>query len=151
MLENLRALLEDNSYEKLETKFKEDVLGMINLGETHLDFALRTPERHWRQTISRLYYSAYILTRAVRLYCTGKYSTEVSDHRKVGEFPNDFPTKSTYAVKLNVLRDDRNLCDYDHTITQNDLAQGVEDWRTDIRNLQLEIVDYLRIKGLYDE
>lgn len=51
----------------------------------------------------------------------GEYSTEGGDHKKIETIPDDFPNKNTYANRLKVLRDDRNLCDYDHTAMLGDL------------------------------
>ncbi len=46
----------------------------------------------------------------VRLCVTGEYSTDPSDHKKIDNLPDDFPNKNTYANRLAILREDRNLC-----------------------------------------
>jgi len=51
----------------------------------------------------------------------GAHSTESSDHKKVGDLPEDFPARETYHARLKELREDRNKCDYDHTARARDL------------------------------
>lgn len=92
------------------------------LGRSHYRFAKKQSSKDWRQKISRLYYGAYNVSRAVRLCVNGEFSTEVGDHKKIDVVPDDFPNKNTYANRLKVLRDDRNLCDYDHTAVLGDLV-----------------------------
>ena len=94
---------------------------LFKLGKSHYRFARRQNNRDWRQKISRLYYGAYNISRAVRLCVNGEYSTESSDHKKVEAIPDDFPNKNTYSNRMAVLRDDRNLCDYDHAAVIGDL------------------------------
>jgi hypothetical protein len=87
-------------------------------------FAARQNNRWWRQKISRLYYGAYNVSRAVRLCVSGEFSDDSTDHKRIGDLPADFPNQALYKNRLNSLRDDRNLCDYDHTARAADLAAG---------------------------
>ena len=50
------------------------------------------------------------------------FSTEVDDHKKVGDFPDEFPKRSIWADVLTKFRADRNLADYDHTARSEDLS-----------------------------
>lgn len=50
-----------------------------------------------------------------------------TDHKKVGELPDDFPDKEKYENELPELREDRNLCDYDHISTLNDMKIGINE------------------------
>jgi hypothetical protein len=58
---------------------------------------------------------------------SGEYSSESGDHKKIGDLPKNFPTHASYSNRLAALRDDRNLCDYDHTARCADLSIGVAD------------------------
>ena len=98
--------------------------------------------------MSRLYYAAYNVSRAVRLFVSGDYSSDVKDHQRFDRLPEDFPRKDKYANQLAVLRDDRNMCDYDHTCRSNGLVLST----AQSTSLVIEFVDdaksYLVGKGL---
>ena len=51
----------------------------------------------------------------------GQYSTEVNDHKRVGDLPADFPSRAIWLDLLTKFRADRNIADYDHTVTEADL------------------------------
>ncbi len=123
----LSGVLSKKSAKAIEAEVKRNVVQLFSLGEQHHNFARTTSNAHWRQVVSRAYYGAYGVSRAVRLATKGAYSQETKDHEKIAELPDDFPDRATYANRLRVLRDDRNLCDYDHSADQADLAISVAD------------------------
>ena len=108
----------------IEAAICANALQLYLLGRDHYDFATRQNRRAWRQKVSRLYYAAFNVSRAVRLCVSGDYSTELGEHKKIESLPDDFPNRNKYFNRLGVLRDDRNLCDYDHTAGISDLVVG---------------------------
>ena len=123
----LAGILSTKSARTFDATIRKNVFQLFKLGEQHYMFARGIAASHWRQVVSRSYYAAYNVSKAIRLAVAGHYSQEVRDHEKVGELPDDFPDKNTYANKLRLLRDDRNLCDYDHTVAQADLGSTSAD------------------------
>ena len=113
--DNLINVVTADAISAIETEIRTNVAQLYALGLNHYYFAARQNNRSWRQKISRLYYAAYNVSRAVRLCVSGEYSIDSSDHKKIDTLPDDFPNRNRYANRLTVLRDDRNLCDYDHT------------------------------------
>ena len=142
----LAGVLTKGSAQAFDREVKLNVIQLFNLGGHHLDFARSTPTLHWRQVVSRCYYGAYSVSKAVRLAVRGQYSQEVKDHEKVGDLPDDFPDKNTYANRLRLLRDDRNLCDYDHTALEADLGLSGADTLTLVGNFVLHARGYLRAR-----
>ncbi|HZZ91241.1 MAG TPA: hypothetical protein VFE23_01695 [Usitatibacter sp.] len=118
----LAHILDKKSGRAFDKDIRENVSQLFALGTEHLDFAKSLAPIRWRQIISRTYYGAYNASRAVRLAVRGHYSQESKDHERVGELPDDFTDKNLYANRFRTLRDDRNLCDYDHTAIAGDLA-----------------------------
>lgn len=148
MIDHLKSLLDHDSQELLEEKLNDEVISLQQLGENFLKFAMTAHNEHWRHIISRLYYSAYHYTKAIKLHHSGQYSTDITEHKKIVNLPGDFPKKDAYSLKLSALRSDRNLCDYDHTISINDLAQSIDDWKVSVKEFSEESKTYLRAKGL---
>ncbi len=132
----------------IEASINANVSQLYVLGRRHYLFAARQGNRDWRQKISRLYYGAYNVSRAVRLCVHGEYSTEVGDHKKVDSLPDDFPNKNTYANRLTVLREDRNLCDYDHAADQQDLVYGLDDSKEMVEKFLRDSRKYLKGRGV---
>jgi hypothetical protein len=124
-----------------EREVQRNVAQLFALGEEHFAFAQRLRPRHWRQIVSRTYYGAYLLSKALRLAVGGHYSSEVRDHEKIGELPDDFPERNTYSNRLRLLRDDRNLSDYDHTVREVDLALP----RADAQRLVQDFISHARV------
>src|ERR1035437_10487345 len=125
--ENLVNVVDAAAIGAIQVEINANVVQLYTLGRNHYLFAVRQNNRSWRQKISRLYYAAYNVSRAIRLCVNGDYSTDSSDHKKIDALPENFPNKNQYANRLTVLRDDRNLCDYDHTAKMTDLVVGVND------------------------
>jgi len=84
-------------------------------------FANKIKHREWRQKISRLYYAAYNIRRAIFLEFNGQFTTDSSDHKIVNQLPDDFPSKDILGQQLRDMRQDRNLCDYSHGSKSADL------------------------------
>ena len=110
--QNLSGILDQESIDTIENEIKKNCVQLFELGMKHYHFARRQSNRQWRQTVSRLYFASYCISRAIRLGIKGDYSQETKDHAKIGDLPDDFPNQSTYSNRLGVLRDDRNLADY---------------------------------------
>jgi hypothetical protein len=124
---NIVHIVDAKAMAALDAEICSNVADLYRLGRQHYLFAMRQNNAAWRQKISRLYYGAYNGSRAIRLCVQGDYSTDATDHKKIGDLPDNFPNRETYKNRLNTLRDDRNLCDYDHTARSGDLSIGVKD------------------------
>jgi hypothetical protein len=145
---NLVNVLERAALDAIEAEIYANVGQLYLLGRSHFLFATRQGTRDWRQKISRLYYAAYNVSRAVRLCVNGEFSTEVSDHKKIDALPDDFPDRNTFANRLGVLREDRNLCDYDHVATRADLVLSMEDSEELVEKFLRDAKKYMRERGV---
>ena len=146
--ESLVNILDPTAISAIEAEICSNVAQLYALGKGHYYFAVRQNNRSWRQKISRLYYAAYNVSRAVRLCVSGDYSIDSSDHKKIEVFPDDFPNKHRYANRLGALRDDRNLCDYDHTAKFSDLVVGVDEAVELVQQLMKDAEDFLKLRGV---
>jgi hypothetical protein len=142
----LGSILSRKSTAAFDAEVRENVIQLFSLGRHHFDFAQALGSANWRQIVSRSYYGAYSVSKAVRLAVSGQYSREVKDHEKVGDLPDDFPDKNTYANRLRLLRDDRNLCDYDHTVVEADLGMSSTDAVAVVGGLVAHARGYLRTR-----
>ena len=146
--DNLVNVVPVEAISAIEIEICANVSQLYALGRSHYYFAVRQNNRSWRQKISRLYYAAYNVSRAVRLCVNGDYSMDSADHKKIETLPDDFPNKNRYANRLGVLRDDRNLCDYDHTAKLTDLVVGVNDAAELVHQFLKDAQVYLRLRGV---
>lgn len=142
----LGCVLSKKSALAFDVEVKKNVAQLFSLGTHHFEFAITLLPINWRQIVSRAYYGAYSVSKAVRLAVKGQYSQEVKDHEKIGELPDDFPDRNTYANLLRLLRDDRNLCDYDHTAVEADLGTSRTDAVKLVENLIHHARHYLRAR-----
>ena len=145
---NLSSILDKAALDRIETEIEKNVLALLDLAKRHYNFARKQSNPNWRQKISRLYYAAYNASRAVRLYVSGHYSTDVRDHQKSEKLPDDFPNRAQYVNKIIVLRTDRNICDYDHASTASDLLLGSTKSTELVEAFLDDAVIYLAGKGL---
>jgi len=122
---NLATVIDQKALDAIEAEILANSRALYRLGHRHFTFAVRQSNRDWRQKISRLYYGVYNSSRAIRLCVAGEYSTDPSDHAKIESIPDDLPNRSKYENQLRILREDRNLSDYDHTAGIADLALGI--------------------------
>ena len=148
MEQNLTGILGDNGRSAIAQEVGRNTLGLLKLSNEHYAFADGLSRANWRQKMSRLYYAAFHARRAIHLFVEGSYSTDVSDHKNVGSFPDDFPNRDTYKTRLVDLRNDRNLADYDHEATEPDLLIPVGDAVSLVRQLLDETRQYLSARGL---
>lgn len=148
MKENLVNVISRNALSAIQAEINRNVVQLFTLGQSHYNFAVRQNNRTWRQKVSRLYYAAYNVSRAVRLCEHGEFSTEVADHKKVESLPDGFPNKNSYANRLGILRDDRNTCDYDHTSSIGGLITTVPDAIALVTEFLRDARTYLRGKGI---
>ena len=146
--ESLVDIVDAQAISAIEAEICANVAQLYSLGQSHYYFALRQNNRAWRQKISRLYYAAYNVSRAVRLCVSGDYSIDSSDHKKVETLPEDFPNKNKYTNRLGVLREDRNLCDYDHTAKLSDLVVGIIDASELVQQFLKDSGGYLKRRGV---
>ena len=121
---------------------------MYKLGVSHYRFAISLSRPHWRQKISRLYYAGYNVSKSVRFDSDGNHSSDVKDHQKVGSLPDDFPNRATYENELKNLRNDRNLCDYDHIAMASDLLKSTKYYKHLITEFLRDAHDHLRTRGV---
>jgi hypothetical protein len=146
--QNLVNVVDATALTAIETEICVNAAQLYSLGRNHYHFAVRQNNRSWRQKISRLYYAAYNVSRAIRLCESGDYSTDPTDHKKVEALPDNFANKNKYANRLGVLREDRNLCDYDHTARIVDLVIGIDDATQLVWDFLTDGQAYLKQRGV---
>ena len=98
--ENLVGVVDVTAIRAIEAAICANALQLYVLGRGHYDFAIRQNGRAWRQKVSRLYYAAFNVSRAVRLCVSGDYSTELGEHKKIESLPDDFPNRNKYFNRL---------------------------------------------------
>lgn len=146
--ENLVTVVDGNALDAIEREIRVNAAQLFRLGHRHYSFALKQEGRSWRQRVSRLYYGAYNISRAVRLFVNGDYSVDSIDHKKVVALPDDFPNRNRYKNQLASLREDRNTCDYDHAASRADLILGVDEATELVRDFVRDASKYLRERGV---
>ena len=127
MIQNLIHVLNQQELAKITAELDKNTIELFKLGELHYDFAAALPDREWRQKISRFYYGAYNVRRAVSLKYKGLFSTESSDHQKADQLPDTLANKQAHIANLTTLREDRNLADYNHFAVVGDLVLSPTD------------------------
>jgi hypothetical protein len=121
LIRNVGYVLDAAAMALLQREIERNVAALFSLGDDHLSFAQTIAARQWRQRVSRLYYAALNVKRAVTLNHSGDFSTDVSDHKNISDLPSGFPNANTYGTRLVNLRDDRNIADYSHLSSETDL------------------------------
>jgi hypothetical protein len=148
-VEQIREIISDKSYNSLIEAIDKNVVGLFELGVHHHKFAsTEIPSRFWRQKISRFYYSAYNVKRSIQLNFDGLYRTDSSDHKEIGNLPEGLTNRNQYTRQLRVLRDDRNLSDYDHVAQENDLVIGVKDTESLVASFISDARSFLTDRGI---
>jgi len=148
MIRNLEHLLDQPAVDALQQEVRRNVIQLFRLGDHQFQFATSIDNKHWRQKVSRFYYAAYNIRRAIALNASGHFAMDVKDHKRIGEFPDDFPNSNTFATGLEGLRDDRNLADYNHDATENDLLKVPGDVETLVTAFRTEAHKYLTDRGI---
>ena len=144
----LRGILSQAEIAKIEAAISENTRQLIRLAEDHLRFAGRANGRSsWRQRVSRGYYSCYVASRAIRLACKLEYSQDVKDHKSIANLPTDFPERTIWEDRLTKFRADRNISDYDHSVTERNLEFSSQTYLEYAAIFLRESKGYLRSKG----
>ncbi|RJP19036.1 MAG: hypothetical protein C4527_27900 [Candidatus Omnitrophota bacterium] len=148
MLENIKQILNQDALNAVQVEIDKNVIELFSLGEAHYLFAKQTDKRYWRQRISRFYYGVYNIRRSIQLHFSGVYTTDISDHKKIDVLPDQFPNASQYRQRLKDLREDRNLADYDHTASENDLLFTQDKWEFLVSAFLADARDFLKGRGI---
>ena len=147
MRNNLVQVLDKNALQAIDDEISSNVANIYHFGLDYYNFAIR--QKQWRQCISRLYYAAYNMGRSVRLANDGSFFQDSSDHNKLRDLPDKFQNVATYEIQLPLLRQDRNLCDYDHSSVETDLAISVRDSKLLVNNFKDDCKAFLLAKGVH--
>jgi hypothetical protein len=148
LVRNVAHVLDPAGVKQLEAEIARNVVALFRLGDEHLTFADSIGSKHWRQRASRLYYAALNLKRAVALLSAGHFATDASDHRTIGDLPDDFPDANTFATRLQNLRDDRNLADYSHVAAESDLVVSPPEAEALVKSFRDKARVYLNERGV---
>lgn len=149
LLNDLRDmnLIGQEASEAIELEIIRNVKLLFELGESHYNFARQLNRSHWRQKVSRFYYGAYNIRRSLSLFNSGHFSTESSDHNKT-ELPGELNNAETYQTRLHDLRVDRNLADYDHTASEEDLLIPLDEFESIVMDFIRDSRIFLIEKGV---
>lgn len=147
MIVNISHLIEATEVAKLTAEIDRNVRLLYELGNSHFIFAKAQSNSEWRQKISRSYYAAYNVRRALMLKYNGHFSTESIDHKTVDELPSDLNHRDSHIVQLRALREDRNLADYSHLAQASDLVIQPDDALAFVHEFIKNCGDYLVNKG----
>lgn len=148
LIEVLRSYVSVETIQALELEIEVQTGKLFDLSMFHYRFAINQNRYDWRQRVSRLYYASYAASRGVRLFVNGHFSTDVTDHKKVGLLPNDFPNHARFSNKLEILREDRNSADYDQAARAFDLVLGTSESTELVRDFLRATKTYLSGRGL---
>jgi hypothetical protein len=148
MLENIRHILDVSAVTAIENEIEKNTKELFALGEEHFNFAKHTSKFHWRQRISRFYYGAYNVRRAIPLYHNGTYNTDSSDHKKIDQMPTSLNNFDTHKIGLRNLREDRNLSDYDHSASESDLISTQDEYEQIVTDFIDDARTFLKDKGV---
>jgi hypothetical protein len=148
IIRNLAGILLATELDKIRAEVDVNVVGLFRLGQMHYAFARSVAATEWRQRISRLYYGAYNVRRAVALKYDGTFSTDSSDHQNVDRLPDAVNNAATYRVKLKNLREDRNLADYNHLAQVADLLISPSDYEIMVTDFIEDATRYLTSQGV---
>lgn len=119
----------------------------MNLAWQHLRIgrSLKESPRDWRSLVSRSYYAVYNASKAVRFFVDGSVRLDGEDHKKVGDLPDDFPSRAKWSNFCVELRRDRNLADYEPwEKKQLSLTYRAKDCLQLTEEFLLEVKKYLR-------
>lgn len=147
----LGGVLTPHQKHRITQELYRNVRQAIRLAETHLKCARMINPRisgSWRQKVSRGYYCCYCASRAIRLAKTGVFSTEAQDHQRIGELPDAFPDRAIWTDVLTKFRADRNLADYDHTVSASALEYSTDKYIEHAQRFLDEVKKHLRSEGI---
>ena len=145
VIKNLDGIIAPIEIEKIKKAVLKESKLLFELSNSHFEFAKKINFNEWRQRSSRFYYAAYNSKRAISLCSTGKFATDVSDHKEIDALPGNLINKDVHSGILKQLRDDRNLADYSHLgkvehllIDQTDIEELVNNFLNDCKNYLTE-------------
>lgn len=148
LIRNLEAILSPAELDKVRQEIVSNVIGLYRLGESQCEFACGLPTTHWRQRVSRFYYGAYNVRRAVVLRHDGSFSTDSSDHKNIHNIPDKLQNSEMYKSKFGTLRDDRNLADYNHLAIESELVLSQSDCELLVKAFLSDAKIYLNSEGV---
>jgi hypothetical protein len=148
MIHNLAHLLNAGEIAKLSQEVDRNAITLFALGQSHYEFALGIDNQEWRQKISRLYYAAYNMRRAIVLKNDGSFSTDSSDHLKIDNIPTGIKNQQKHINILKSLREDRNLADYSHFAQVSDLVNAPNNAQTAVVEFRSDCIDFLNENGI---
>ncbi|MFZ6642928.1 hypothetical protein ACO0LL_24630 [Undibacterium sp. TC4M20W] len=149
LIRNLSGILTEAELDKIRTAVNDEAKGLFALGYSHFVFAKSVDRANWRQKISRLYYAAYNIRRAISIVDGGIFSTDSSDHQKVNELPQMLNNVSIYSLKLKNLREDRNLADYSHLAIESNLLISQDNAQSTLEEFVEDAKAFLAQKGIH--
>ena len=148
MKENLVGLLDVEAINVIEAAICLNSAQLYKLGLLHHQFAKRQRPKDWRQFFSRSYYGGYNCARAVKLVHDGHYAQHSGDHQRINNLPSDFPDPMRHGNFLKTLREDRNICDYDHTAKLTDLVLSIAEVQAAMASFFEDTKIYLAARGV---
>ena len=148
LIRNLRGILTERQLGKIQQEIDKNVVWLFKLGLEHYSFAKTINNRNWRQRISRLYYGAYNIKRALQLKESGAFATDVSDHKTIDELPDALENVAVYKARLKTMRDDRNLADYSHLAREDDLLIPADETQDIVSELIVDAKKYFATKNI---
>lgn len=148
LVKNLEGLINAAALDSIRQEIDRNVALLFQLGVSHYNFACGIARNEWRQRISRYYYGAYNIRRAVALKNSGLFSTESSDHKAIDQIPSEIPNSSAFKVRLGNLRDDRNLADYSHLAVVENLLVTPDEWESFVCDFMSSARDYLQSQNV---
>jgi hypothetical protein len=148
LIKNLEGLIDEAGLNSIRKEIDRNVVLLFKLGLSHYDFARTIPKHEWRQRISRYYYGAYNVRRAVALKNSGQFSTDSSDHKTVDQIPDEMQNAAALRARLGYLRDDRNLADYSHLAEINDLLVNPAEWELFVHEFIESAREYLKSQNI---
>jgi hypothetical protein len=144
LIKNLKGLIAEAELEKIQQEIIKNVIDLFRLGESHYLFACSIAKPEWRQRVSRYYYGAYNVKRAVSLRHSGAFSTDSSDHKTVELIPVEMNNAAALKSKLANLRDDRNIADYSHLAVESDLLISPDECEKFVKEFIDSAREYLK-------
>lgn len=149
ILRCLKGVLPADAVQAVEAVIHRHARRLAKLGRVHLRHARQSAgPQAWRQRLSRSYYACYSFSKAVRYFVDGNYSADVTDHKKVGDLPNDFPECDIWKNLLVQFRGDRNVADYDHNAKERQCEHTSTQYLEQAAQFCATAGRYLRQKGL---
>lgn len=148
VIQCLRPIVSSDQIDAIEAALRTNVRQLIRLAQAHLRYAnASSGQQGWRQRVSRGYYCVYSASKAIRLEVTGSFSTDATDHKKIGDLPSDFKNAALWEDLLTKFRADRNVADYDHKARESKLELRSREYLVRAEEFLNEAKMYLKSRG----